>query len=327
MCLFCLLDIRWPPESINPRIPRKLILKSENEIMYYKKDSVVYYNGEFIKASEAIESPYSQSLHYGNGVFEGIRAYKTQKGVQIFKAYDHYKRLKYGAEVMNIPFNYSEDELTQITYELLEKNGLENAYIRPIITVGDDMSLLSSKESNLIIQCWEWGKYMGDRLLKVKTSRFQRPNPKSCFVEAKITGHYTNSILSTNEAKQNGYDEALLLDMNNNVAECSGANVFMEKDGVLYTPPRGHIMAGITRSTVIEICDLEGIPVIEKHFTLNEFKDSDSAFFTGTAAEVIGLESIDEYKFPLEWEKSLGIRIMEKYQSKVFGLYEKQKME
>lgn len=260
---------------------------------------------------------YSQTLHYGNGVFEGIRAYKIKFGAKIFKAEEHYERLKYGAQVMGIPCNYSVEELVAITYKLLEKNNLEDAYIRPLLTTGANMSLLTAKESSLTIQCWEWGKYMGDKLLKVKTSRFQRPNPKSCFVEAKVTGHYTNSILSTNEAKNAGYDEALLLDMNGNVAECSGANVFMEKDGKLYTPKRGHIMAGITRSTILEICKEEGFSVEEKHFTLDELKQADSAFFTGTAAEVVGLESLDDYKFPLSWESSLGYKLMKLYKQEV----------
>ncbi|MCF2874288.1 MULTISPECIES: branched-chain amino acid transaminase [unclassified Tenacibaculum] len=293
--------------------------------MYYKEDSIIFYNGKFIKASEATENPYSQSLHYGNGVFEGIRAYNTPNGTRIFKSEAHYKRLKYGAEVMNIQFNYTEEELTKITYELLERNGLKDAYIRPLITTGADMSLVTSNETNLIIQCWEWGKYMGDKLLRVKTSSFQRPNPKACFVEAKVTGHYINSILSTNEAKQNGYDEALLLDMNGNVAECSGANIFMEKDGKLYTPPRGHIMAGITRSTVIELCKEEGVSIEEKHFTLEELKNADACFFTGTAAEVVGLQSLDTYEFPLAWEKSHGYQLMKLYKDEVLGLRQKRK--
>ena len=285
--------------------------------MYYQEDSVVFYNGDFIKASELRENPYSQSLHYGNGVFEGIRSYNTSKGARIFKAYEHYKRLKFGAEVMHIPFTYSEDELTEITYELLKRNNLSDAYIRPLITTGADMSLLTSSESNLIIQCWEWGKYMGDKLLRVKTSSFQRPNPKACFVEAKVTGHYVNSILSTNEAKGAGYDEALLLDMNGNVAECSGANVFMEKDGKLYTPPRGHIMAGITRSTIIDLCKNEGISIEEKHFTLEELKQADACFFTGTAAEVVGLQSLDDYQFPKQWETTHGYQLMNLYKDLV----------
>lgn len=290
--------------------------------MYYNDNTIIFYNGEFLKATDAkaTANMYSQSLHYGNGVFEGIRAYETSKGTRIFKAYDHYKRLKYGAEVMNIEFDYTEEELTRITYELLEKNGFKDAYIRPIITTGANMSLTTSTETNLIIQCWEWGKYMGDKLLKVKTSKFQRPNPKSCFVEAKVTGHYINSILSTNEAKQAGYDEALLLDMNGNVAECSGANVFMQKDGKLYTPPRGHIMAGITRATVIDLCREAGIPIEEKHFTLEELKDADACFFTGTAAEVVGLQSLDDYQFPLEWEKSHGYQLMKLYKEEVLEL-------
>lgn len=293
--------------------------------MYFNEKSVVFYNGEFIKATELTTNSYSQTIHYGNGVFEGIRAYNTDQGARIFKPFEHYKRLKFGAQVMNIQLDYSEEELTNITYELLERNGLKDAYIRPLVTTGQDMSLLTSKETDVIIQCWEWGKYMGDKLLRVKTSQFQRPNPKSCFVEAKVTGHYVNSILSTNEAKSEGYDEALLLDMNGNVAECSGANVFMEKDGKLYTPPRGHIMAGITRSTIIDICREEGISIEEKHFTLDELKQADACFFTGTAAEVVGLESLDEYKFPLDWKASHGYQLMKLYKNEVLEQRQKAK--
>ncbi|PKH51051.1 branched-chain amino acid aminotransferase [Tenacibaculum sp. Bg11-29] len=293
--------------------------------MYYNEESVIFYDGEFIKAKDATSNPYSQSLHYGNGVFEGIRAYKTSEGTKVFKSEEHYKRLKYGAEVMSIEFNYTEEELTRLTYELLEKNNLQDAYIRPLIVVGENMGVFSAKDSQLIIQCWEWGKLMGNKLLKVKTSKFQRPNPKSCFVEAKVTGHYTNSILASNEVKAAGYDEALLLDMNNNVAECSGANIFMEKDGKLYTPPKGHIMAGITRSTVIDLCKENGIPLEEKHVTLEELKNMDACFFTGTAAEVVGLESLDEYQFPLAWEKSHGYQLMKLYKNEVVGLRNKRK--
>jgi branched-chain amino acid aminotransferase len=285
--------------------------------MYFKEDSIIYHNGTYMHPENANGDLYSQALHYGNGVFEGIRAYKTKFGTKIFKVEAHYKRLQYGAEVMGIPFNYSIKELVEITYDLLEKNNLQDAYIRPIISTGANMSLLTAEESFLTIQCWEWGKYMGDKLLKVKTSRFERPNPKSCFVEAKVTGHYVNSILSTNEAKNAGYDEALLLDMNGHVAECSGANIFMEKDGKLYTPKRGHIMAGITRDTIIEISKEVGFPIEEKQFTLQELKQADNAFFTGTAAEVVGLQSLDAYTFPLSWEASLGYKLMKLYKQEV----------
>jgi branched-chain amino acid aminotransferase len=292
--------------------------------MYYNQDSIIYHNGTFIDPKEALFETYGQSLHYGNGVFEGIRAYKTKNGARIFKAEAHYKRLKYGAEVMGIPFNYSVEDLVEITYELLKKNNLEDAYIRPLVTTGADMSLRTSSEAFLTIQCWAWGKYMGDKLLRVKTSSFERPNPKSCFVDAKITGHYTNSILATNEAKSAGFDEALLLDMHGNVAECSGANVFMEKDGKLYTPKKGNIMPGITRSTILQLCKEEGFSVEEKQFTLDEFKNADSAFFTGTAAEVVGLESIDDYKFPKDFETTLGYKLMKLYKDEVLEQRQKQ---
>ncbi|TYP97045.1 branched-chain amino acid aminotransferase [Tenacibaculum adriaticum] len=287
--------------------------------MYYNNDSYIFHNGKFLNPAETNINLYGQTLHYGNGVFEGIRAYNTNEGVKIFKPLEHFKRLIKGAQVMNMEFKYTPEELCEITYKLLEKNNLKDAYIRPLITTGADMSLRTSAEVNLTIQCWEWGKYMGDKLLRVMTSSFQRPNPKSCFVETKVTGHYVNSILSTNEAKQKGFDEALLLDMNENVAECSGANVFMEKGNKLITPPRGHIMAGITRNTIIELCKEEGFEVEEKHFTLSDLKQADSAFFTGTAAEVVGLKSLDEYHFPLAWEQSFGYKLMHMYKDLVVG--------
>lgn len=287
--------------------------------MYYKGDSFIFFNGKFVNPKTTSADLYSQTLHYGNGVFEGIRSYKTEKGTKIYKAKDHYNRLIYGAEVMNIPFKYSTDELTKITYKLLELNNLQDAYIRPLIITSANMGLGSPKESILTIQCWEWGKLMGDKLLKVRTSSFQRPNPKSCYVDAKVTGHYINSILARNESSQSGHDEAILLDINNNVAECSGANIFIEKDGKLLTPPKGHIMPGITRTTIMEICQEIGIPVEEKHFTINEMKEAESAFFTGTAAEVVGLKSLDDYHFPKPWESTLGYKLMHLYKQEVLG--------
>jgi branched-chain amino acid aminotransferase len=287
--------------------------------MYYNDQTIIFLDGEFVKPEAAVTGQYSQSLHYGNGVFEGIRAYKTQQGSRIFKAEEHFERLIKGAKLMDMNFDYSVDELVSITYDLLERNKLEDAYIRPLITNGADMSLRTSSECHLTIMCWPWGKYMGDKLLRVKTSSYERPNPRSCFIEAKITGHYVNSILSTNEAKRSGYDEALLLDMNGFVAECSGANIFMEKDGQLFTPPKGNIMPGITRSTIMDICNEESIPVLERYFTLAELKQADSAFFTGTAAEVVGLQSIDDYNFPKDWKKSFGSKLSELYTHEVLN--------
>ena len=291
--------------------------------MYYNENTTIFFNGQFIKVKDASASIYNQTMHYGNGVFEGIRAYDTPDGVRIFKAKEHYERLHYSAKVMHINMKYTEKELEQITYKLLELNNLKDAYIRPLVYLGENMSLTPTNEVNTVIMAWEWGKYLGDSLLRVMLSSFQRPNPKSCFVEAKVVGHYTNSILATTEAKANGFDEALLTDMNGYVAEGPGANFFIEKQGKLYTAPLGNILAGITRQTVLEIGKELGYEIEEKYFTPEEIFTADSAFFCGTAAEVIGIQSVNDYKFPVKWEDSIGSIIQKKYKRRVaFNEYE-----
>ncbi|MBX2965535.1 MAG: branched-chain amino acid transaminase [Cyclobacteriaceae bacterium] len=285
--------------------------------MYYTKDTVVYLNGKFIKATDATTDLYSQTLHYGYGAFEGIRAYNTRQGTKIFKAWEHYERLRHSCISVGIPFQYDTEELIQVTYKILSKNNLKDAYIRPLVYCSPNMQLQQPKEVYIMIAAWEWGKYLGDNLLKLCISSYQRPNPNSVKVDAKITGYYVNSILATSEAKVRSYDEALMLDMNGNVAEAPGANFFFEKDGALYTPPLGHILPGITRQTVINICRELDIPVQEKHFTPQELHHADSAFLCGTAAEVIGIESIDARPFTKNWKDSLGSIIQEAYKSQV----------
>ncbi|CAA7385740.1 branched-chain amino acid transaminase [Chryseobacterium fistulae] len=287
--------------------------------MYYNDNTIVYYNGKFLKASEANTDLYGQSLHYGYSVFEGIKSYETNEGTQIFKAQEHYDRLRRSAELLHIPFEYSTQELIDLTYELLERNQFTNAYIRPLVVCSPNMSLSKGKESHLILLAWEWSNgYLGDKM-KVMTSTFQRPNPQAFLIEAKVCGHYVNSILACQEAKDNGYDEAILLDEKGYVAESSGANIFYEKEGELFTPAKGSILPGITRSVVIDICKELEIPVHEKFFTPEEMRGADAAFFCGTAAEIVALDSMDNVRFAKEWDESLCSLIQKSYKNKVVG--------
>ena len=286
--------------------------------MYYNENTILYLNGAFVKAVDAKMDFYSQSLHYGYSVFEGIRSYKTDNSeTRIFKAIEHYNRLQQSASAMNMPYQWTTEELIAATYEVLKRNNLQDAYIRPVVYAPANMSFVENKESFLVIEVWEMQPFLGDKLLRVMTSSFQRPNPKGFKIEAKASGHYVNSILASQEAKAKGFDEALLSDMNDFVAEGPGANVFYEKDGKLFTPSLGNILPGITRATVLEICEELGISVEEKEITTEELKQADTAFFCGTAAEVIGFESLDDVKFPKPWNDSVSKTIQEAYKHKV----------
>ena len=286
-------------------------------MQYYDSNSVIYLNGFFVKAAEAKTDLYGQSLHYGLAAFEGIRAYKTHNATRIFKAAAHFERLQRSCELVGIPYPWDNKELIKKTYRLLEKNNLKDAYIRPLVYSDPNMTLIAPEKANIMICAWEWGAYLGDKQLKVCISPFQRPNPKSTFVEAKISGHYVNSILATTDAKKRGFDEALLLDANENVAEGSGANIFIEKGGKLYTPALGNILAGITRATVIELCHMLDIEVIEKTISVDELKNADSAFFCGTAAEIIGIHTIDDTVYRQKWSDSIGSTIQRAYKNLV----------
>ncbi|MFN3665729.1 MAG: branched-chain amino acid transaminase [Sediminibacterium sp.] len=285
--------------------------------MYYGESTVLYFNGEFLNAKDAKIDLYSQSLHYGYAVFEGIRSYKTENGTKIFKAKEHYDRLRYSAEVMGIPFETSTDTLTELTYEVLRLNNFSDAYIRPVVLCSPNMSLSKGKESYLTITAWEWTNGYLSNQMRIMTSSYRRPNPSGFKINAKVSGHYVNSILACQEAKDNGYDEALLLDIEGNVAEGPGANVFFEKDGVLYTPAAGNILPGITRATILELCQELQIPVQEKKCSPEEMRGTDSAFYCGTAAEVVALESMDGVHFTQPWENSYGSLLQQAYKAKV----------
>jgi branched-chain amino acid aminotransferase len=285
--------------------------------MYYNENTIIYFDGEFVKAADAKVDLYGQSLHYGYAVFEGIRSYATEKGIRIFKAEEHYDRLRHSAHALGMPFDIATKEMVDLSYQVLAKNNFSEAYLRPLVICSANMSLSKGKECWLAITAWDWTNGYLSNKMKVVTSSYCRPNPSGFIVHAKISGHYVNSILACQEAKDKGYDEALLLDVNGYVAEGPGANVFYEDNGVLYTPPPGHILPGITRATLIELCNELNIPVEEKLFRPEEMRGSDSGFYCGTAAEVVALESLDDKPFRLKWENSLGFVLQQAYKNLV----------
>lgn len=285
--------------------------------MYYNQNTILYYNGRMQKATEAHADLYMQTLHYGYGVFEGIRSYSTAAGARIFKAKEHYERLVNSCKLMHIPFNYTVDQMIDLTYDVLERNQLTDAYIRPLVVCGPNMSLTNGQQSFLLIAAWQWNAYLGEKLLRLHISSFCRPHPKSVRVEAKASGHYVNSILATTEAKSKGYDEALLLDHEGYLAEGPGANLFFEKNGKLFTPATGHILPGITRATVFELCDELGISCEEGKFLPEDLYKADSAFYCGTGAEIVGIESVDGMSLKTNWNNSLGKQVQQAYKQLV----------
>ncbi len=283
--------------------------------MYYNDNTVLFLDGQFIKAKDAKTDLFGQTLHYGFGVFEGIRSYETVNGTKTFKALEHFERLKRSCTLMGIPFHYSAEELSQITYQVLEKNELTNAYIRPLVFCSPNMALTSPNGVSLMITAWECNQHISLKPARVCISSFQRPNPKAVTMEAKVCGLYVNSILATTEAKKRGFDDGLLLDLNGFVAEGPGANFFYEKDGVMYTPPTGSILPGITRKTVIEICRELEIPVEEKYFRPEELFEADNAFFCSTMNEIVAVESIEGQMMNKPWKDSLSALIRDTYRA------------
>lgn len=285
--------------------------------MYFNKNTLVFHNGEWQKAEDATTSLYAQTLHYGNGVFEGIRAYRNNVGFNVFKAREHYERLHRSAGLMHLEVPYSVEELVNITYELLSLNNLTDAYIRPLVYLGSNMTMDPSEDVNIFIAAWKWEKYLGDKAAKAKISSYRRISPSAHHVEAKAVGHYTNSILANTEAKRAGFDAAILLDQQGYIAEASVANLFIEKDGELFTPPKGHILPGITRATVLEICKELEVKVTEKTITPTQLLEADAAFLTGTATELVPLAQVEDTVYPIQWEDSIGYNLQQAYRQKV----------
>lgn len=285
--------------------------------MFFNDQSIAFLDGEFVKLIDARPHLLSQTLHYGNGVFEGIRSYETPEGTRIFRSRQHFQRLLDTAERLHISIPYTKEALTKISYELLERNKLTEAYIRPLVFVGENMSLTATRTSHICISTWKWGKLLGDKQLNLMLSSYRRPDPRSYLPNAKISGYYANNIMATSEAKAKGYDDCMMLDVDGYIASGAGANVFIEKDEIIYTPASGHIITGITRGVIMELARDMGVEVREQQISREMFFNADGAFFTGTATEVVAIGTVNDQSFKMKWEDTIGYVLSRKYRQLV----------
>ena len=264
------------------------------------RDGLIWFNDKFVPWREAKTHVLTHTLHYGLGVFEGVRAYETKKGAAIFRLEDHTKRLFNSAHIVGMKIPFDAAKINKAQKESISKNNLKSGYIRPMAFYGAEAMGISAKElsTNVIVAAWNWGAYMGQKALesgiKVKTSSFSRHHVNSTMTKAKANGNYMNSIIAHQEATSDGYDEALLLDTQGFIAEGTGENIFIVKHGKLYTPTLSSALEGITRDTVITIAKDLNVEVIEKNITRDEVYTADEAFFTGTAAEVTPIKELDK---------------------------------
>jgi branched-chain amino acid aminotransferase len=263
------------------------------------RDGFIWLDGEMIPWREAKVHVLTHTLHYGAGVFEGVRAYETSEGPAIFRLEDHTRRLFNSARILAMNIPYSEAELNEVQKAVIRKNNLNSAYIRPMVFYGaEGMGLRADQLSvRVMVAAWEWPSYMSndakEKGIKVRTSSFTRHHVNITMCKAKANANYLNSILALREALDSGCEEALLLDSEGYVAEGSGENVFLVRDQILYTPELTSCLDGITRRTVIELAKQRGYQVIEKRISRDEVYIADEAFFTGTAAEVLPIRMLD----------------------------------
>ncbi len=263
------------------------------------RDGFIWYDGKLVPWRNATTHVLTHTLHYGMGVFEGVRAYQTPRGAAIFRLPEHTERLFYSAHVFRMKIPFDQAALMQAQRDVIRENGLTSGYIRPIVFYGPEAMGLSAKtlSVHVAVAAWPWGTYLGaDALengIRVKTSSFTRHHVNINMCRAKSVATYTNSILAHQEVAQDGYQEALLLDVDGYVAEGSGENIFIIKKGKIYTPDLTACLEGITRASVIQLAQEAGIEVIQKRITRDEVYCADEAFFTGTAAEITPIRELD----------------------------------
>jgi branched-chain amino acid aminotransferase len=263
------------------------------------RDGLIWLDGEMVDWREAKVHVLTHTLHYGMGVFEGVRAYETAQGAAIFRLQEHTQRLFNSAHILNMKLPYSKEEINEAHRAAVRENNLNSAYIRPMAFLGSEgMGLRAENlKVHVMVAAWEWPAYMGEEAktkgIKIRTSSYTRHHVNITMCKAKANGNYMNSMLALREALDSGCEEALLLDNEGYVAEGSGENFFMMSNGVMYTPELTSCLDGITRRTIMEMARSLGIEVREKRITRDEVYIADEAFFTGTAAEVLPIQSLD----------------------------------
>ncbi|MEK9784842.1 MAG: branched-chain amino acid transaminase [Gammaproteobacteria bacterium] len=263
------------------------------------RDGVIWFDGKMVPWRDAQVHVLTHTLHYGLGVFEGVRAYQTDRGTAIFRLADHTDRLFRSAHILGMKIPFDAQTLNDAQAAVVRENQLATAYLRPLAFYGSEgMGIRADMlKTHIAIASWEWGAYLGEDGLKngikVRTSSFTRHHVNITMCRAKACGNYINSMLALQEALSGGADEALMLDASGYVMEGSGENVFVVRDGVIYTPDLTSALEGITRDTVIQLIAEAGLTVIEKRITRDEIYVADEAFFTGTAAEVTPIRELD----------------------------------
>ena len=266
------------------------------------RDGLIWLDGQWVDWRDAKVHVLTHTLHYGCGVFEGLRAYHTDKGPAIFKMREHTDRLFRSAHIMNMPMPFSKDEIDEAQKQAIVKNKLDSAYIRTMCFYGSEgMGLRADNlKVHVMVAAWTWGAYLGaenmEKGIRIRTSSYTRNHVNSTMNKAKANGNYINSILALQEALSTGYDEALLLDHEGFAAEGSGENLFIVRNGKLYTPETTSALEGITRDTLITIAEEQGLSVSVKRLTRDEVYVADEAFFTGSAAEVTPIREYDNRK-------------------------------
>jgi branched-chain amino acid aminotransferase len=264
------------------------------------RDGHIWFDGKLVDWRDAKIHVLTHSLHYGMGIFEGVRAYKTVSGTAIFRLAEHTRRFFNSAHIFQMKLPYTPEQMMDAQKEVVRANALESCYLRPIAWIGSEKLGVSPRGNTIhvAVAAWPWGAYLGEdglaKGIRVKTSSYTRHHVNASLVRAKASGYYINSILANQEVTAHGYDEALLLDTEGYVSEGAGENVFMVRDGAVYTPDVASCLDGITRNSVITMARDMGLAVIEKRITRDELYCADEAFFTGTAAEITPIRELDD---------------------------------